>query len=94
MSRYLRPYGDSSKRITKMATSTSQPCQSGLSVTSSGSPVFFLLGPSETNTNVKVYIKDELNNDWYLKVDAVSSEVWLECQSAVNNVSSFSAYAK
>ena len=61
-------------------------CVQGLGTSSTGSAIY--ASPPTHTTNVKLYMLDEATGEkWYLRVNAITREVSLECQSAVDNVS-------
>ena len=65
----------------------SSQCEQGLGVSSTGSGVY--IDPAGSTTNVRLYVTEEEGSEekWYLKVDAITREVSLECQSSLDNVS-------
>lgn len=87
----LRPYNDAFSRLQR--TPQSQ-CKQLLQTSSTGSVIhrLSLNGSSGGTSRVKLFTKDDVTGEkWYLRVDGFFHGVTLECQSALNNVSTYLA---
>lgn len=85
VSQFLRPYNSALDRLHRIPASQ---CQQGLDTSSTGSVIH--TSPTGTSTGVQVFIMDSTSGDkWYLRVDVITRNVSLECQSALDNVSSY-----
>ena len=85
---YLRPYNDASSRLQRMPQSQ---CQQSLQTSSTGNVIhrLSLVGSNSGTSRVKLFIKDDVTGEkFYLRVDGFFHVVTLECQSALDNVSS------
>ena len=82
--RFLRPYNSASDRLLSIPESQ---CEQGLDTSPTGSVIH--TSPGGTNTGVKVFVMDTTTLEkWYLRVDIITRDVSLECQTALDNVSS------
>lgn len=82
-SRFLRPFSDVSSLIQR---NSQGQCTQGLGISSTGSAIH--TSPPGQDANVRVFITDAATGEkWFFRVNIITRNVSLECQSALDNVS-------
>ena len=85
----MRPYNNFWARLQRVPQNQ---CKQLLSI-STGSEIHISADPGSI-TRVKLFIQDEATGEkWYLRVHTFSHAVTLECQSSLDNVSSYNIYS-
>ena len=84
------PYNSASNKLSMVQQNQ---CQQGLSTSSTGSHI--RTSPSGTNIGVQAFFMDDTTGEkWYLKLDFLTGDVTLQCQSALDNVSTMNLSRK
>ncbi len=88
--RILRTYNQPSLQL---QWNSQNNCQQGMGISSVGTPIHTT--PHQTNSAINIYVQNSTTGErYYLKVDIITRQVSLECQSALDNVSSYTSLCK